>query len=225
MFNSLMKIHLCMLTSKFLNGKYLAIFITLICINVVHAQEQALEYDYQRLHTPNILIKLPSIPFAWVAIRHKSIWMTLQYEKRFSYDNNFTLNHVIDYHNWDFTMVVNGVLVSRVPNNIEFFYRPQIRYYFGKDAFRGFFFGLYPVYMYRDLKYRVLRGNYIGGGAIGGYQFFIKDRISIEANSWLSFQRAYAHKVDIQGQPYREHDTFGWLSFELSIGLPIRSKR
>lgn len=169
--------------------------------------------------------KFSIFPFFYANLVQDAVWLTFHYEFQAKPKSKFTCNAVVDYHNWTYKMIVNGVPVSVIPDNIEFYIRPQIRFYPGKQTFKGFYLGLFPLYLYRDLTSYQKKGSYWGAGAIGGYQFFVRKKIPLEINCWVSGQTGVIDKVDPYGNPNPGRDSFGTGSFELNIGWPIKRPR
>jgi hypothetical protein len=171
------------------------------------------------------LIKFTAFPFLYTAIVRKDVWLTIQYEKQLCKSQKFTYSLILDYANRSSNISLNGVIVSSIPDNLDIYFRPQVRYY-TNTYYKGYYVGAFPLYLYRDLPAQSsLKGSYWGGGIVTGYQFFIKKRYPLEISVWYGIQTGIISSYDFQGQPYQGRDTFGRGSLEINIGLPIKKSR
>lgn len=170
-------------------------------------------------------LKFSVFPFFYANLVNDVVWLTFHYEFRKKNSHKFTYNAVIDYHRWTYKLILNGVPVSVIPDNVVFYIRPQIRLYPGENAFKGFYIGLFPLYLYRDIKSNQTKGSYWGVGAVGGYQFCIRKKIPIEINSWIAVETGVVDKVDPWGNPDRGWDTDRKAFFELNVGLPVKRRK
>lgn len=156
------------------------------------------------------LMKISIYPMVWAAVKG-NIWITAQYEGEINRRERISYNLVLEY--------------SNKPDMI-FYFRPQIRHYFGKAIYRGYYFGLFPLYHHRNMNFEMKEGNYLGGGLISGYQFFLKRKYPIEINFWMAYHIGRFSKTSsITGQKETGQENFSQLGFELNIELPIIRKK
>ena len=202
--------------------KPVLLFIAILLGSAEAADAQIRTIPRDSLSSKYSYLKFSVVPFFYSAIVNDALWLTFHYEFRTSRNRRITYNAVVDYHNWTYKLIVNGIPTTVIPGNVEFYFRPQIRFYFGPNAFKGVHVGLFPLYLFRDVPSYQIKGSYLGLGAIGGYQLMIRHKIPIEFNIWVAQQTGIVNKVDSQGNPYKGRDSFARGSFELNIGLPIK---
>lgn len=196
--------------------------LTLLAINCeCFSQEKV---SYKNISKPSYsYLKFSAFPFFYALARNPDeIWLAVHYEWQPNKVRKFTINAVLDYHNWTFRMSANGVPVSIIPDNIQLYVRPQIRFYTGKIAFKGIHLGMFPLYLYESIPSSQTKGNYFGLGANFGYQFLIRRKIPLEFTFWIAEQTGMADQIDINGVPFRERKSFARASFEINFGLPIK---
>lgn len=169
-------------------------------------------------------IKFSVLPFLYEALRTDGghyIWITLQYESQFNLKSKFTYNLVLDYLSFGpfkGNLTLNG--------GIEFYARPQVRFYIRKAAYKGYYIGVFPLYEYRGGEFVTPIGSYWGGGIIAGYQFFVRKKVPIEINISYGVRTGMVSVQDYnQGPYYTVQDTYRSGLIELNIGLPIRKKQ
>ncbi len=190
------------------------------------AQAQRLTTNENTISQRHSYLKFSVVPFILISLYKKeAVWLILHYESQFKDESKFTYNIVLDYHNFTFTSSINGVPLSKIPDNIDFYIRPQIRFYTGEMAYKGYFIGVFPLYLYRDLPSVPLKGHYYGAGFITGYQFFVRKKIPLEFNFLITEQTGMVSKLDLQGQSIRARHSYAFAFFELNLGLPIKRSR
>lgn len=166
------------------------------------------------------LIKICVYPTVWTAFRG-NLSLIMYYERELR--NRTSYNIVLDYSNFPFKHFNAG---QGAYTNTNFYFRPQIRRYFGQKIYRGFYLGLFPLYNYRKSSFEQKQANYFGAGLLSGYQFFIKKRYPIEINIWLAHQYGKYNKIDvITGTQMAGRESFGQLGIELNLQWPIIRKR
>ena len=171
-------------------------------------------------------LKFSLFPYFYGALVQDALRLTFQYEFQLNHNRRTTYSAVVDYHSWTYKLILNGVPVSVISGNVELYFRPQIRFYIGKNVFNGFYLGLFPLWLYRDLPSYQTKGIYLGVGAIGGYQFFVRKKIPLEINIWTAWQTGgNVSKVDPWGNQTHGRDSYGIASFEFNIGLPIKRRK
>lgn len=171
-------------------------------------------------------LKFSAFPFLFASLfKNEAAWVTLHYETQIKSEGKLTCNAVLDYRNYTYKLLLNGITVSRIPDNINFYVRPQIRFYTGKKTFKGYYVGAFPLYLYRNIPSSSLKGHYWGAGFVTGYQVFVHKKYPLEINTWIAGQTAIISTVDILGQPVQERNTFAFLFFELNLGLPTKRSR
>jgi hypothetical protein len=165
------------------------------------------------------IIKTSLYPFIWSVV-NGNMSLSLQYEARLGAKTSY--NAVVDYSATPSKLLNWGSVVNQ---DYIFYIRPQVRKYFSDQIYRGYYAGVFPLYNFRTKLSEEKSGNYIGGGIITGYQFFVKKRYPIEINVWYALHYGEYKKND----PIIISDQTGWesfdqLGFELNLSWPIIKK-
>jgi hypothetical protein len=164
------------------------------------------------------LIKFSAVPFLYAALfRQDYLWLGLHYERRLGVTHR-TFQLTVDYTKYTAYQTLNGTVNFSIANNIEVWIVPQIRHYFRRHPYTGYFLGVFPTYLYRDAPADTRRGSYFGLGIGGGNQFKLTKRLRMELAARLSLQGGNTTLTDANGQPVSQHDLFPWLAVELNIG-------
>jgi hypothetical protein len=159
------------------------------------------------------LIKFSAVPFLYAALfRQDYLWLGLHYEKRLG-ETHRTFQLTVDYTTYT------------AYQNVEVWIVPQIRHYFRKHPYTGYFLGVFPTYLYRDTPADTKRGSYFGLGIGGGNQFKLTKRLRMELATRLSLQGGNTTLTDVNGQAVSQHDLFPWLAVELNIGWLTKNPR
>ena len=202
--------------------KVLTLLISLI-VESGHVYSQNDSTKERILSERNSYIKSSIFPALFATIFRPYVWLTLDYERQLKSESRFTINAVLDYRNLTSETHLNGVLVSTVPNNIDFYFRPQLRYYTGKTPYIGYYVGAFPLYLYRDRPYDNIKGNYWGAGLVTGYQVFISKKYPLEIYAWTAWQTGMISTIDFNtNQQIQTRDTFLFYLIQLNIGLLIK---
>jgi hypothetical protein len=171
-------------------------------------------------------VKTSIFPSAFATLfRPQYLWLTLDYERQLKPGSRFTINAVLDYRNLTSETYVNGALVATIPDNIDFYIRPQLRYYTGKIQYKGFYGGAFPLYLYRDKPSDNIKGHYWGAGLVTGYQIFLSRKYPMEVYGWIAWQSGNITTIDNNSlQSIQIQDTFVFGLIQLNIGLPIKGR-
>ncbi len=171
------------------------------------------------------LVKVSVFPFLYAALfREEYFWMAVHYEKRINQSAN-TFQLTIDYSKYASILKFNGVTTSYIPNNTDVWIVPQIRHYFKKQPFAGYYLGAFPAYLFRDHPADTRKGTYFGAGLISGYQRKLAGRFEIELALRISLQGGKTSLRDINGNMITQTDVFPWLVGELNIGFFTKRKK
>lgn len=155
--------------------------------------EKCLSQSLTSRRNENSFLKISLYPMVWAAANN-NLWITAHFENKLT--NTITYNIVLDYYIWTYHQNIGTTYAFSLKGNQIFYFRPQLRYYFGKNAYEGFYIGLFPLYSYQEIRYESKYANYIGLGAISGYQLLIKDKYPIEFNVWFAAHTGQANKFD-----------------------------
>jgi len=171
-------------------------------------------------------LKFSAFPFLFAGIfRNDFLWVILHYEAQLKLKSRLTYNIVLDYRSNPTTVSLNGVVVSKTIN-YNFYVRPQLRYYTGKETFKGYYAGVFPLYLYRNEPSSDFDGSFWGGGITTGYQTFIRKKYPLEFNAYAAWQTGIVSQYDSYAQqPVQQRYSYVLIFFELNLGLPIYKRR
>ncbi len=107
--------------------------------------------------------------------------------------------------------------------NLMLFVRPQVRYYFGRQAFKGSYVGMFPLYNQIDYPYH--KGNMWGGGVVTGYQFMVAKKFPVDLSAWVGHQSGDVIEFGESDSLEWMHKSYPIAFLDVNVGLPLGRKR
>lgn len=167
-------------------------------------------------------LKFAIFPFLYSSIFRNEQWLIVHYELGVK-KTPLSISGVVEYDSWTFRQSIGTSSFINAPGNFNLWLRPQIRYYLSRRTLSGFYSGVFPVVLYRDiLEPQRLNGYYVGAGLTFGYQLLFRSRYPVDFNLRISQQNGYVKSVDVNGVPGMIHDSLLFGFVEINIGLRTR---
>lgn len=224
-------VHVPKLIVEQINKKTL-VFLFIICFHStqwLYAQGSTPNYPSSDVSDSTTIIfrkpqylKFAIFPFLYSSIFRNEQWLIVHYEIGVK-KTPISISGVVEYDSWTHLQSIGTSSFFSASGNFNLWLRPQIRYYLSKQTLSGFYSGVFPVVLYRDiLGPQRLNGYYAGAGLTFGYQLLFRSRYPVDFNLRISKQNGYVKSIDINGAPSMIHDSLLFGFMEINIGLRTR---